>query len=126
MIIKKIIYSTDKVNEAILSFEQAIKYNNSRKAVTKALYEIAKIKIELRDYYSAFYTLCRADYLDVDKKALEKFRIFTDGVTFLMKRKYREGIEHLSQLAKSENLSDFLRPLVYSYRAYGYICLAKH
>ena len=41
----------ENLNEALLSFEQAIKHNNSRKAVTKSLYEIAKIKIELRDYY---------------------------------------------------------------------------
>ena len=47
----------ENVNEALLSYEQAIKHNNSRKAVTKALYEITKIKIEARDYYQAFYTL---------------------------------------------------------------------
>ena len=94
--------------------------------MTKALYEIAKIKIELRDYYQAFYTLCRADYLDVDKKSLEKFRIFTDGVTFLMKRKFKEGIENLTGLINKENLGDFLKPLAYSYRAYGYFCLGKH
>jgi Tfp pilus assembly protein PilF len=33
-------------SEAVLSFEQSIKHNNSKKAVTKSLYEIAKIKIE--------------------------------------------------------------------------------
>ncbi len=32
-------------NEAILSFEQAIKINNSKKATTKSLYEIVKLKI---------------------------------------------------------------------------------
>jgi hypothetical protein len=64
--------------------------------------------------------------LDVDKKALEKFRIFTDGVTFLMKRKYKEGIENLSKLIKAYNLGDFLKPLVYTYRSYGYFCLGKH
>lgn len=58
------------MNEAILSYEQSLKFNNNHKAVTKALYEIAKIKIEMRDYYHAFHTLCRADYLDVDKKCL--------------------------------------------------------
>jgi hypothetical protein len=94
--------------------------------VTKALYEIAKIKIEQRDYYAAFHQLCRADYLDVDQKSLEKFRIFTDGVTFLMKRKYKEGVDHLTNLINNFAVSSFLKPLLYSYRAYGYICLAKH
>ena len=46
-----ILNKLENLSDAILSFEQAIKHNNSRKAVTKALYEIAKIKIELRDYY---------------------------------------------------------------------------
>lgn len=36
----------ESLTEAILSFEQAIKHNNSRKAVTKSLYEIVKIKVE--------------------------------------------------------------------------------
>jgi len=70
--------------------------------------------------------LCRSDYLDVDKKALEKFRIFTDGVTFLMKRKYKEGIENITNLIKNFSVGEFLKPLVYSYRAYGYYCLGKH
>lgn len=47
-------------NEALLCFEQSIKYNNSRKAVTKALYEISRIKIDNRDFYAAFYNLDRA------------------------------------------------------------------
>ncbi|KAL4437922.1 hypothetical protein ABPG74_001093 [Tetrahymena malaccensis] len=119
-------YKQKNLNEAILSFEQAIKHNNSRKAVTKALYEISKIKIELRDFYQAYHTLQRADYLDVDLKSLEKFRIFTDGVTFLMKRKHKEGIRNLTNLVKNYSLGDFLKPLVYTYRAYGYFCLGKH
>lgn len=70
--------------------------------------------------------MCRAEYLDVDQKALEKFRMFTEGVTFLMKRKYKEGVDQLSNLITNFASSDFLRPLLYSYRAYGLICLADH
>lgn len=44
-------------NDAILSYEQAIKFNTSKKATTKALYEIAKLKIDQGDYYGASYTL---------------------------------------------------------------------
>lgn len=32
-------------NDAVLAYEQAIKYNTSKKATTKALYEIIKLKI---------------------------------------------------------------------------------
>jgi len=44
-------------NEAIICYEQAIKHNTNKKAVTRSIYEIAKIKIENRDYYEALYTL---------------------------------------------------------------------
>lgn len=91
--------------------------------MTNALFELTKIKIEMRDYYQAFYTLQRADYLDVDSKQLEKFKIFTDGVTFLMKRKFQEGVDRLTQLIKSQNVGEFLTPLLYNYRAYGLFCL---
>ena len=94
--------------------------------MTKSLYEIAKIKIEQRDFYQAFYTLQRADFLDVDRPILEKFRIFTDGVTFLMKRKFQEGVDLISTVLKSPNIGDFLKPLAFNYRAYGLFCLGKH
>lgn len=38
-------------NEAIICYEQAIKYDMHKKAVARSIYEIAKIKIEQRDYY---------------------------------------------------------------------------
>ena len=64
--------------------------------------------------------------MDVDHKALERFRIFTDGVTFLMKRKYKEGVDHLTNLINNYPPTNFLRPLLFQYRAYGYICIGKH
>lgn len=43
---KGLAYSkSNNYNEAILSYEQAIKFNTSKKATTKALYEICKLKI---------------------------------------------------------------------------------
>lgn len=112
--------------EALLSYEQSIKHNNSKRAVTKSIYEIAKIKIEQRDYYGAFYCLERASHLDVEQKFILKFKIFTDGATFLMKRKFQEGIDSLSELIKQNLLNDFLKPLTYTHRAYGYFCLGIH
>jgi tetratricopeptide (TPR) repeat protein len=111
-------------NEAILCFEQAIKHNTSKKAVIKSLYEITRIKIETRSFYEAYHTLNRADLLSVDQKMFSKFRIFTDGVIYLMKRKYDEGIENLSTIIK-KNPSDFLKPMAFCYRAYGNFCAGK-
>ena len=79
-------------NEAILAYEQAIKFNSSKKATTKALYEVSKLKIELGDYYGASYKLERAGTLDVDQKIIDKLRIFTEGATAIMKKKFKRGI----------------------------------
>jgi hypothetical protein len=43
-----------------------------------------------------------------------------------MKRKFKDGIEKLNELIKKYTLSDFLTPLVYTHRAYGYFCIGKH
>ena len=56
----------EQPNDDIICYEQAIKYNTNKRAVTRAIYEITKIKIENRDYYEALYTLERAQYLDID------------------------------------------------------------
>lgn len=40
-----VFYKTRNFNDAILCYEQSIKNNSSKKAVTKSIYEIAKIKI---------------------------------------------------------------------------------
>ena len=47
----------EQQNEAIICYEQAIKHNSNKRAVTRSIYEITKIKIEHRDYYEALYTL---------------------------------------------------------------------
>lgn len=119
-------YNTRNFNDAILCYEQAIKHNSSKKAVTKSIYEIAKIKIEMRDFYGASYTLERAESLDVDKKVLEKIKLFTDGSTLLMKKKIKRGVDILSQLIKKQNINEYIRPLAYSFRAYGYFCQCKY
>lgn len=93
--------------------------------MTRAIYEITKIKIENRDYYEALFTLERAEYLDIDEKVVKKFKIFINGVTSMMKKNYKEGIKILTELLedKEKPLSSFLKPLFYSTRSYGYMSL---
>ncbi|CAK58296.1 unnamed protein product (macronuclear) [Paramecium tetraurelia] len=117
---------TKNPTEALLCFEQAIKHNNSKKAVTKSLYEIAKMKIEQRDFYAAFHTFNRSALLDTDKTYLEKFRLFTEAVIHLMKRKFQESLNNFQEIQSHHQLNDFLKPLFYAYRAYGHFCLSKH
>lgn len=46
-----VLQNKGNLSEASLSFEQSVKFNKSKKSVTKSLYEIARIKIEQRDFY---------------------------------------------------------------------------
>lgn len=94
--------------------------------MTKSLYEIAKIKIEQRDFYAAYHTLNRADFLDTEKTYLEKFRLFTEAVIFLMKRKFPESLVNFQSIQQNHSLNEFLKPLFYAYRAYGHFCLSHH
>ena len=41
----KSLINVEMQNEAIICYEQAIKFNTNKKAVTRSIYEIAKIKI---------------------------------------------------------------------------------
>lgn len=41
-----------------------------------------------------------------------------------MKRKYDEGLDSLNSVLK-RNISDFIKPLAYNYRAYGLFCQGK-
>ncbi|KRX04632.1 hypothetical protein PPERSA_04447 [Pseudocohnilembus persalinus] len=114
-------------HEALLSFEQSIKHNNSRKSVAKSLLEIGTIYIEQRDFYAALHTLNRSEYMDIDKQVIENMRIFTEGVIFLMKRKFEEAMENFQILDKKQiNLGQFLQPLFHQYRAYGHFCQGNH
>lgn len=63
-----------------------------------ALYEIAKIKIQLKDFYEAYYNLKRATHFKLKQKKLVNYRIFTEGVIFLMKRKTKTGLKLITQL----------------------------
>ena len=67
-------------NEATLCFEQSIKHNTSNKAVVKSLYEIARIKIEGRNFYEAAHTIHRAELMGLDQTYFKKLKLFTEGV----------------------------------------------
>ncbi|CAD8101860.1 unnamed protein product [Paramecium sonneborni] len=115
-----------RIQDALLAFEQSIKFNSQKKPVTKALYEIVRIKIEQNDYYSAQHELDRAAYLDVDKTQLQKFELFVGGAIYLMKRKFEEGTHMLTEMITKNHQSDSLKFQAHQYRAYGYFCLSKY
>ncbi|CAD8189737.1 unnamed protein product [Paramecium pentaurelia] len=115
-----------EIQEATLAYEQAIKHNNSKKAVSKSLYELAKRLIQQKDFYEAQYQLRRAEHLDIDKRFIENIKQFTEGVILLMKTKFEEGVNLLTELISNHQIEDFLKRLILQYRSYGYFCLSQY
>lgn len=114
-------------NDAILYFEQVLRTSSDEPFLqSSALYEIAKIKIQQKDFYEAYYNLQRATHYKLRQKKLINYKNFTEGVIFLMKRKTKTGVKLLSSLidrinqASSLTQQDYITPLVYLYRAYGH------
>ena len=61
-----------------------------------ALYEIAKIKIQQKDFYEAHYNLMRCAHFGLKQRKLHNYKLFTEGVIFLMKRKTKTGVKLLN------------------------------
>ena len=118
---------------------------------SQALYEIAKVRIQQKDFYEAHHNLKRASAFKLKMKKLNNYRIFTEGVIFLMKRKTKTGVKMITSLverigkATANNLennnqhnsladpkensllsSDFIYDLVFLYRAYGHFMLEDY
>ena len=109
---------------ASLTFEQSLKYNNSRKGVSRALYELVRLRMEERDFYAAYHAISRAEHLNVDQQTLDKFRVFNEAAVFLMKRKFEEGLRLLEQVRG--DVDQFVGPLLRRFRAYALFCLGRH
>ena len=65
--------------------------------------EICKTKINIKDFYSAYYHIGRAKYLSVneDNPNLLKFKYFIEGIVFLMKRKVDEAMRNFGKFVES-------------------------
>lgn len=118
----KILKKQEHENEAILHFEQVIKYTTNNlggispskvdgeekipsvagvadeELAGNALFEIAKIRINQRDFYEAFHNLQRAIHYDFRSKKFLQYKMFVEGVLFLMKRKVKKGVKMLTAL----------------------------
>ena len=132
----KVLKKLNNLSDAILYFEQVIRANDDNHLASSALYEIAKIKIQQKDFYEAYYNLKRANHFKLRQKKLVTYKIFTEGVIFLMKRKTKTALKLICQVVdrlkpaelpegKKANGATALSPdyiynLVFLYRAYGY------
>jgi hypothetical protein len=67
------------------------------------LFEIAKIRINQRDFYEAFHNLQRAIHYDFRSKKFLQYKMFVEGVLFLMKRKVKKGVKMLTALIEGQS-----------------------
>ena len=111
--------------QAILIYEQAIKLNNSETATVKALHDMSLIYVEQKDMYAAYFALDRIDEIPEQLTYLIKAKTFLSGTISLIKKKYTEGIDQMNKVVNEEELAEILKPLVLSYRAYGYYCTGE-
>lgn len=58
--------------------------------------------------------------MGVSSEDIEKFKLFCEGVVFLMKRKISEGVKNLNELKEKYILGQYFDKLFYLYRAFGY------
>lgn len=124
----KALKKINNLNDAILYFEQVVRANDDNHLASSALYEIAKIKIQQKDFYEAYHNLKRASHFKLKQKKLVNYKMFTEGVIFLMKRKTKTGLKLITSLIDRmkppQNVPDqppeYIYNLVYLYRAYGY------
>lgn len=131
--IGKIYTKANDVNNAILHFEQVLKFSSEKYFSGNALYEMAKIRIKQQDFYEAYFTLQRAIDKNFKSKRLLLYKDFTEGVLYLIKRQGDKGVEILTNLITKLNESNaqnerIMGPTVntltyssYIYRAYGYL-----
>lgn len=63
-----------------MNFQQAVKYNNHKKAVTRALFLMTFINVMEKNFYTASYNLTRTDHLDISKDKLFNISLFVNAV----------------------------------------------
>jgi len=78
----KILKHSGHENEGVLHFEQVIKFApQDDELAGGALFEIAKIRIQQKDFYEACHNLRRASNYTFKTKKFNQYRVFSEGVT---------------------------------------------
>ncbi len=124
-------------SDATLHFEQVVKHgiNSHELFAGNALFELAKLRLQEKDFYEAYFNLKRATDSNFSSKRMQLYRDFTEGVLYLIKRKIKKGVQLLSDLLeillnnkehKNKPSSEYLKHQIYVYRAYGYVAIEKY
>ena len=91
-----------KWDDAVLSFEQVFNLCETERTASQALYEIAKIRVQQRDFYEAAHVLQRSDEIKDKTPLLKIMALFVDSGIHLMKRKTKKGVAMLSKIIDAE------------------------
>lgn len=74
--------------------------------MTGALQRLIHIKIEERDYYSAYHTVSRMKILCLHGQFVRVYACFLEGVITVMKKKYELGISILEDILQAIENAD--------------------
>ena len=108
-------------SDALLCFEQAIKYDLANDYTSKSIYYLGYLKIKEKDFYGAIHQLDRISQAATPEQKL--LRTYAEGVIFLIKRKYKEGIASFLKLLKKKYGNEEYSTICYEYLGFAYCSL---
>lgn len=117
----KSLVSDSKYSDAVLCFEQSIKYDQTNTFFPLAVYYLGYIKIKEKDFYGAIHQFDRCSVnVHPDQHSL---RVYAEGVIFLVKRKFKEAIGCFNKIIrKKQGIEEYLSNC-YEHLAFAYLCL---
>ena len=125
-----ILQEDKEYKESLICYEQVIKFDTGKskgKLTPTALFNIAKIKIDQRDFYGAFFAFSRETNPKKYSKQQNLLKLYNDSILDLMKRKFKSGVNKLGKIIKLKDPSlEQYTINLYEYRGYGYASLENH
>lgn len=108
-------------SDAVLCFEQAIKYDKDSSYMPESIFYLGLIKIKEKDFYGAIHQFNRITVNITQKQKL--LRIYAEGVIYLIKRKFKEGISCFNKLIRKKNVFEDHLSSCYEYLGFAYCSL---
>lgn len=117
----KSLLEESKYSDAVLCFEQSIKYDQSNTLFAKAVYHLGYIKIKEKDFYGAIHQFdrCSSGAL-LEQQCL---RTYAEGVIYLIKRKFKEAISCFTKILRKKLSIDEYQSNCYEHLAFAHLSL---
>ncbi|OMJ76401.1 hypothetical protein SteCoe_24233 [Stentor coeruleus] len=113
----KVLLELNQYSDAVLCFEQAIKYDKKSEFTNRAVYYLGYIKIKEKDFYGAIHQFDRvSSNILPEQKTL---KIYAEGVIFLVKRKFKEGIGCFNKIIRKKHGNEEHLPSCYEYLGFA-------